>query len=84
MQYVRVGVFGRSPFRWLSLDGSLPGVSFVPWRHDIVQDIAKEVAGEVGTLVKGVHRSKLFRGVMGYLKRDEAIEDSPGHNGEQR
>lgn len=40
------------------------------------QDIAKEVAGEVGTFVKGVHRSGLIRGVMGYLKREDAGQDS--------
>lgn len=35
------------------------------------QDIAKEVAGEVGTLVKGVHRAGLIRGVLGYWNKDE-------------
>lgn len=38
------------------------------------QDIAKEVAGEVGTLVKGVHRAGLIRGVLGYWKRDETLD----------
>ncbi len=45
------------------------------------QDIAKEVAGEVGTLVKGVHRAGLIRGVLGYWKRDESGND--GEAGEQ-
>lgn len=39
------------------------------------QDIAKEVVGEVGTLVKGVHRAGLIRGVLGYWKRDEGHEE---------
>lgn len=39
------------------------------------QDIAKEVAGEVGTLVKGVHRAGLIRGVLGYWKRDDTRDE---------
>ena len=49
------------------------------------QDIAKEVAGEVGTLVKGVQRGGLIRGVMGYLKREDgAVEDGTGDDTEGR
>lgn len=33
------------------------------------------MAGEVGTLVKGVHRAGLIRGVLGYWKRDEGGGD---------
>lgn len=42
---------------------------------DTIQDIAKEVAGEVGSFVKGVHRAGLLRGMMGYLKRDEGLDE---------
>lgn len=46
------------------------------------QDIAKEVAGEVGTLVKGVHRAGLIRGVLGYWKRDEGNDGDGGGQGQ--
>lgn len=42
------------------------------------------MAGEVGTLVKGVHRAGLIRGVMGYLKRDENVSETSQLDGDGR
>ena len=51
------------------------------WGCLLAQGIANEVVGEVGTLVKGVQRGGLIRGVMGYLKREDGSVEAEANEG---